>query len=229
MPKSIRNVCYIATLTSVLSLAACTNVPQKNYAIFLSDITYPIKERTINLFTSNHDYAEKIDGPYTLPAIPRSKIPAKYLRQEVPNLTGQPAGTLVVDTTNHFLYLTEANGKAMRYGIGVGKDGFRWSGSGVIQAKRKWPHWTPTPQMIERDPTLRNDMGSREPGLNNPLGARALYIYDANGRDTLYRIHGSPEWWSIGSNVSSGCIRLMNQDIIDLYDRVPLKTKLIVL
>lgn len=228
MPKNLKAFYSKATLMAVISLAGCTNVPQANYASFSSQIDYPLSHHSQHLLITNQDYGSQRDEQFTIPALPTNKIPPKYLRQEVPNITGQPAGTLVVDTANHFLYLTEQNGKAMRYGIGVGKDGFRWAGQGIIQAKRKWPHWTPTPQMIERDPELQYDLASRQPGLNNPLGARALYIYDKDGHDTLYRIHGSPEWWSIGHNVSSGCIRLMNQDIIDLYDRVSVKTKLIV-
>jgi lipoprotein-anchoring transpeptidase ErfK/SrfK len=109
---------------------------------------------------------------------------------------------------------------AMRYGVGVGKAGFGWSGRAVIQYKRKWPRWTPTDNMIARDPELEQWRDGMEPGLTNPLGARALYLFE-NGRDTLYRIHGTNEPWSIGQAMSSGCIRLLNQDIIDLYNRIP--------
>lgn len=119
----------------------------------------------------------------------------------------------------------------MRYGVGLGRAGFEWSGTGVIQWKQKWPKWTPPEEMIQRQPELRKwsaDNGGQPPGLKNPLGARALYIFE-NGKDTLYRLHGTPEYWTIGKAVSSGCVRLMNQDIIDLYARVPSGSKLIVI
>nr|WP_272210743.1 L,D-transpeptidase [Marinicella sp. W31]MDC2876653.1 L,D-transpeptidase [Marinicella sp. W31] len=129
---------------------------------------------------------------------------------------------MVVDTPNRFLYLVEADGTAMRYGVGIGRSGFSWGGNGVIKWKQEWPKWFPPEEMIERDPKLEaysNKNGGMEPGLMNPLGARALYIFE-NGKDTLYRVHGNPDWSSIGKAVSSGCIRMINQDVIDLYNRV---------
>jgi lipoprotein-anchoring transpeptidase ErfK/SrfK len=137
---------------------------------------------------------------------------------------------VVVDTSNHFLYLVRENGQAMRYGVGLGRAGFEWSGRALIQWKRKWPKWTPPAEMIAREPKLEKYSaanGGMQPGLMNPLGARALYIFQ-DGVDTLYRVHGSPEWNTIGKSVSSGCVRLMNQDIVDLYDRVPNKTPILV-
>lgn len=186
---------------------------------------------TLTNFTSGKNsgqYSARTDNGYDLPAIPYRKIPSQYLRQRVPNMTNQPPGRLVVDTKKHFLYYTEKGGTAMRYGIGVGREGFQWSGNGVIRGKRVWPSWTPTDAMVKRDPLLRGKNKTFPPGISNPLGARALYIYNDKGQDTLYRIHGSPEWWSIGRNVSSGCIRLLNQDIIDLYNRVSIGTPIIV-
>ena len=120
-------------------------------------------------------------------------------------------------------------GRAIRYGIGVGKEGLAWSGRARVGRKAAWPRWTPTASMIRREPE-RNARwaGGMEGGLSNPLGARALYLYD-NGRDTMYRIHGTTEPWSIGQSVSSGCIRLFNQDIIDLYSRVPVGSPVVVL
>jgi lipoprotein-anchoring transpeptidase ErfK/SrfK len=120
------------------------------------------------------------------------------------------------------------NGRALRYGVGVGRDGFDWSGRAKILMKRKWPTWTPPRSMIERQPELEKYANGMPPGLDNPLGARALYLFE-NGRDTLYRLHGTNEPWSIGKAMSSGCIRLFNQDIIDLYDRVPRGTSVVVL
>ncbi len=176
-------------------------------------------------------YGAKRNEKFPLPAIDTSKIPERFLRRQVSYRTRYPVGTVIVDTRKFYLYLVEPNGKAMRYGVGLGRQGFEWSGEGVIQWKRAWPTWTPPEEMIERQPELRKysaENGGMKPGLKNPLGARALYIFQ-NGKDTLYRLHGSPEWWSIGKSVSSGCVRLMNQDIVDLYSRVRGKPRLIVL
>ncbi len=175
-------------------------------------------------------YAARVDEGYPLPAIPIEKINRKFLRQIVADPTGEPAGSVVVDVSSHFLYLVRGNGEAIRYGVGLGRAGFEWSGRAVIQWKRKWPKWTPPDEMIARSPELekwsaRN--GGQPPGLDNPLGSRALYIFKG-GEDTLYRVHGSPEWWTIGKSVSSGCVRMLNQDVIDLYDRVPNKSPILV-
>ena len=175
-------------------------------------------------------YGEEPDEEYPLPAIPYQKINPRYYRQMVDDPTGQRPGTLVVDTGNHFLYYTYPGGKAMRYGVGLGREGFLWAGRGVIQYKRKWPRWVPPDEMIARQPELAEyqaETGGMPGGLDNPLGARALYIF-RNGEDTQYRLHGSPEWWTIGKNVSSGCVRMINQDVVDLYDRVPGKTPVLV-
>jgi len=175
-------------------------------------------------------YAEREDGGFVLPAIPYEKIDKRFLRQIVPDPTGERPGTIVVDTSTHHLYLVRENGEAIRYGVGLGRAGFEWAGRAIIQWKQAWPKWTPPDAMIARQPELAKYSaanGGMAPGLNNPLGARALYIFK-DGEDTLYRLHGSPEWWSIGKSVSSGCVRLMNQDIIDLYERVPAKTPILV-
>lgn len=172
-------------------------------------------------------YASVHEGPYTLPAIPYAKVPKEYRRQIVKDPTGLPPGTIYVSTKDHFLYYVLPDGEAIRYGVGIGKAGFEWSGRANVQYKRQWPRWTPPPEMIQRQPELEKYRNGQEPGPNNPLGARALYIYQ-NGQDTGYRIHGSPEWWSIGKSMSSGCIRLMNQDIIDLYERVKGQAPIIV-
>lgn len=175
-------------------------------------------------------YAAQPDEQFPLPAIPYRRINRKFLRQWVDNPTGERPGTIVVDVGNHFLYYTYPNGKAMRYGVGLGRAGFEWAGEGVIQYKRQWPRWTPPDEMIARQPELAKYSaanGGQDPGLANPLGARALYIFQ-NNEDTLYRIHGSPEWNTIGKSVSSGCVRMINQDVIDLYGRVPGKTRIVV-
>ncbi len=172
-------------------------------------------------------YAAIHENGYTLPAIPYEKVPKQYRRQIVPDPTGEAPGTIVVRLNERFLYLVLPGGEAMRYGIGVGRAGFEWSGRANVQYKKKWPRWTPPPEMIKRQPELEKYRNGQEPGPTNPLGARAFYIF-RDGVDTGYRIHGNPEWWSIGQAMSSGCVRLMNQDIVDLYDRVQGKAPIIV-
>lgn len=167
---------------------------------------------------------------FPIPAVNLKKVPKRFLRRQVDFKTRHEVDTLIVDTRSFYLYLVQGGGRAMRYGVGLGRAGFEWSGIGVIQWKQRWPKWTPPEEMIKREPELRKwsaENGGMPPGLDNPLGARALYIFE-NGEDTLYRLHGTPEYWTIGKAVSSGCVRLMNQDIIDLYDRVPSGSKLVV-
>jgi len=149
------------------------------------------------------------------------QIDPQYEKQTVDYPTDEPAGTVVVDTPNKFLYLVEGGGKAMRYGIGVGRPGFTWAGVKTITAKKEWPDWRPPADMLQRRPDLPRYMPG---GEDNPLGARAMYL-----GSTLYRIHGSNEPWTIGTNVSSGCIRMRNQDVEDLYDRVKVGTKVVVI
>ncbi len=175
------------------------------------------------------DYKARKDGGFNLPAIPVKKMKKQFLRQRVSYRTFEKAGTLIVDTKHRYLYLVEGGGKAMRYGIGVGKAGFEWSGQANVAWKQEWPKWTPPQEMIDRRPDLAKYGGENgmKGGPKNPLGARALYIFQ-NGKDTLYRLHGSPQWASIGTAASSGCIRLINQDIIDLYSRVRNGAKIIV-
>lgn len=164
-------------------------------------------------------YAARVDEGYQLPAIPISKLDPKFVRQIVDDPTGEKPGTIVVDTSEHFLYLVRDGGKAIRYGVSLGKAGFGWTGTAVVQARKKWPVWTPPPEMIQRRPELAKYKDGMPPGPQSPLGARALYLF-RDGKDTMYRLHGTPEWDSIGKNASSGCVRFMNQDIIDLYSRV---------
>jgi lipoprotein-anchoring transpeptidase ErfK/SrfK len=175
-------------------------------------------------------YSAVDEKPYHVPTVNLAKIDPKYYRQEVPTpatITEKP-GTIVVDPTNRFLYLVEDGGQSMRYGIGVGREGFAWSGTAVVHNKAAWPKWFPPPEMVARDPKAAPYANGMEGGINNPIGARALYLWQGN-KDTLYRLHGTNEPLSIGHAVSSGCIRLLNQDIIDLYDRVPVGTKVVVL
>ncbi len=182
------------------------------------------------LGTGPANYGAVQDGGFTVPAIPPGKVDPKYMRQLVrtPGRIQEPPGTIVVDTANRYLYLVQADGTSMRYGIGVGRQGFSWSGDAVIKAKQEWPRWNPPAEMMARDPEAAKYPNGMDGGLQNPLGARALYLFQGN-RDTLYRLHGTNDPSSIGKAVSSGCVRLVNQDIIDLYNRVPVGTRVVVL
>lgn len=174
-------------------------------------------------------YAALEDGGFRVPGVPAGEMKERNRRALVDDPTGQPPGTLVVDPKNRFLYLVQENGKALRYGVGVGREGLEFSGTAEVAHKRAWPRWMPTPNMIAREPEKYEKWaGGMAGGESNPLGARALYLFK-DGKDTLYRIHGTNEPWSIGEAVSSGCIRMMNQDVIDLYQRIPDGTKVVVL
>lgn len=162
------------------------------------------------------------DERFPLPAIDTDDIDPRLWRQEVDYVTVEKPGTLIVDTPANYLYHVLPNGRAMRYGIGVGREGFSWSGRAKVAYKRAWPRWTPPDSMVARQPELEPYSianGGMPPGLDNRLGARALYIHQ-NGRDTLYRVHGTPFPNSIGTSASDGCIRMFNQDVIHLYDHV---------
>jgi lipoprotein-anchoring transpeptidase ErfK/SrfK len=152
---------------------------------------------------------------------PQQAPPEQFRRQEVAYDTLEAPGTVVIDTPNKFLYLVEPDGRALRYGVGVGRPGFSWAGVKQISRKAEWPGWTPPPEMLLRRPDLPRHMDG---GVGNPLGARALYL-----GSSMYRIHGTNEPWTIGQNVSSGCIRMMNDDVIDLYGRVKVGTRVIVM
>lgn len=166
---------------------------------------------------------------FPIPATRITNVDPKYLRTQIDYETDEHPGTIVVDTANRFLYLVQEGGTAMRYGIGVGLAGLELEGSATVARKAEWPRWTPTQDMIRRNPEVNAQWaGGMQPGLTNPLGARALYLH-RDGRDTLFRIHGTSEPRSIGKAISSGCIRLFNQDIVDLYRRVPVGSKVVVL
>ena len=163
------------------------------------------------------DYGPVNDGGFVTPAVDMTTVDPGLLRQEVAWHGKEKAGTIVVKVPERHLYLVEADGRALRYGIGVGRsEGTNFHGTAIIGRKEKWPHWTPTENMKQAIPLYRHYAGGMNGGPDNPLGARAIYI-----GNTLYRLHGTSEPWTIGQAVSSGCIRLFNQDIIDLYDRVP--------
>jgi lipoprotein-anchoring transpeptidase ErfK/SrfK len=160
------------------------------------------------------------DQPGVVPAPHEERLPTAYQRQAVFYRTNEPAGTIIVDTADRYLYLVQGNNRAIRYGIGVGREGFQWQGLLKITRKAEWPDWTPPPEMIQRQPYLPRFMAG---GPGNPMGARALYL-----GATIYRIHGTNQPQTIGSAVSSGCFRLVNDDVADLYARVPVGTKVVV-
>jgi lipoprotein-anchoring transpeptidase ErfK/SrfK len=159
-----------------------------------------------------------VESPYN-PGQP--VMDPRFMKQEVAYDGSEAAGTVVINTRERMLYLVQGSGRAIRYGIGVGRPGFTWSGVHHITNKREWPDWTPPDEMLKRRPDLPRHMAG---GPENPLGARAMYL-----GSTLYRIHGSNEPWTIGTQVSSGCIRMRNEDVVDLYSRVKVGTKVVVM
>lgn len=173
-------------------------------------------------------YGPLTDAGLNLPAVPVSEVPVEFQRQTVEYATDQAPGTIIINPGAKQLYFVTGRNKAIRYGIAVGRAGFQWSGEAIVDERKTWPTWTPPKEMIERKPELQQWEAGMPGGLENPLGARALYL-TTNGIDYGYRIHGTPEWFSIGKNASSGCIRMINQDVIDLFNRVPDGAKVIVL
>ena len=177
--------------------------------------TQPRPQAPLNFTPTIEDPAPGVDHGNT-----SDNLPDQYQRQAVFYRSQHPVGTIIIDTNERHLYLIESETRALRYGIGVGRDGFSWSGLLQITRKSEWPDWHPPPEMIERQPYLPRFMAG---GPGNPLGARAMYL-----GNTVYRIHGTNAPETIGHAVSSGCFRLVNEDVMDLYDRVPLGTHVIV-
>ncbi|WP_253944407.1 L,D-transpeptidase [Pseudogemmobacter hezensis] len=212
--KILRKTSLLA-LAGALALSACvettTTAGTDKAAPQLIDQPEIVTDATI--------YAARSDGTYTVPALPVDQIPAAYRRQVVDYPSDLPPGTIVIDPTPRFLYYVLGKGKALRYGIAVGAEGFGWSGESIVSNKRQWPTWTPPAEMIARKPSLEKWRKGQPGGPTNPLGSRAIYL-TSNGRDYGYRIHGTPEWKTIGRNASSGCFRMINQDVMDLYERV---------
>ena len=174
-------------------------------------------------------YGPLNDHGHEIPGLDLSKIDPSLLRQQVAFFGPYRPGTIVVNIGERRLYFVEPGGMAMRYAVGVGREeALNFRGSAVIGRKAEWPHWTPTPDMIRRMPIYAHYASGLPGGINNPLGARALYLY-RNGRDSYFRLHGTNEPDTIGQRVSSGCIRLFNHDIIDLYNRAPVGTPVVVL
>jgi lipoprotein-anchoring transpeptidase ErfK/SrfK len=210
-----RSVLFGGASLAALALTGCTSVAQRA----------PEEPRFSQYYIDM--YGPRPDERFPIPAADLRRMNPSYFRTDVADPTGEKPGTIVVSTAERYLYLVQEGGRAIRYGIGVGREGFAWSGRGQIGRKAEWPTWTPPTQMVQRQPELKQYAGGMPPGLGNPLGARAMYIY-RDGHDSLYRLHGTPEYWTIGEAVSSGCVRLVNQDVIDLYGRVPVGTKILV-
>lgn len=212
---------FMAGASSLMALAAagCTTTTPPAPQIQLPP---PISPEVVAM------YAARPEEQFPLPAVDLRYLDQKYYRQRVPYITSERPGTVVVDTGNYYLYHVEENGMAMRYGAGLGRAGFEWSGRGHIAYSREWPVWTPPSEMVDRQPELEQWRNGQPPGLDNPLGARALYIHEGN-RDTIYRIHGTGETWTIGQAVSSGCVRLLHHDVIHLADNVRPGSAIVVL
>jgi lipoprotein-anchoring transpeptidase ErfK/SrfK len=172
--------------------------------------------------------SDTTDDPYPLPPFDYSRLDRAFHPTVVEYKGRQRVGTVVVDTPAHQIYLVVDGGFAIRWGCAVGKDGFRWAGMADVGRKIMWPKWTPPKEMIERSPEKAKWANGMPGGPDNPLGARALYLFQ-NGNDTLYRIHGTTDPMSIGKNASSGCIRMISQDVVELYRRVPVGSKVVVL
>ena len=214
----------MALLAATLLASAC--LPTTTAPVVAADGVTPIIDPGV--IDANTAYLATSDSGFDLPTVPVDQVPEPYRRQTVVYETDQAPGTIIINPAQRVLYFVLGNGNAIRYGIAVGRDGFEWSGEALITERKPWPTWTPPPEMIERKPELARFEDGQPGGLTNPLGARALYL-TTNGVDYGYRIHGTPEWNSIGSNASSGCIRMINQDVIDLYNRVPNGSKVIVM
>ena len=168
------------------------------------------------------------DKKFKIPAADISKVDPKYWRRTVRFETKEAPGTIIVDPGKYYVYRIEGDGNATRYGANVGREGFLWSGDAYVGRKAEWPIWTPPKEMIKRQPEAAKYAGGMAPGLDNPLGARTLYLYQ-NGRYTLYTIYSTSDPETIGTNLTSGCTGLLTQDMIDLYERTPVKTKVVVL
>lgn len=215
--RVFRRTAAAPVVLAFLLLAACVDP-----TVSPSASTQPLPKAEENV------YLASMDAGIQIPALPVDQIPETHRRQVVAYETDQPAGTIIINPKTRLLYYIVGKNKAIRYGISVGRAGFEWSGEAIVANKKPWPTWTPPKEMIERDPKLAKWEKGQPGGPTNPLGARAIYL-TSGGKDYGYRIHGTPEWKSIGRNASSGCIRMINQDVIDLYGRLQGGEKVIVL
>jgi lipoprotein-anchoring transpeptidase ErfK/SrfK len=216
--RFLRHAALTPAILAVALLAACVDPAAGPTAS-----SQPVPKAGENV------YVATMDAGIEIPALPLDKIPEGYRRQLVAYETDQAPGTIIINPKTKLLYYVLGKNKAIRYGIAVGKSGFEWSGEAIVAEKKPWPRWIPPKEMIARKPELAKfDEVGQPGGPTNPLGARAIYL-TSGGRDYGYRIHGTPEWQSIGRNASSGCIRMINQDVMDLYGRIQGGEKVIVL
>jgi len=227
-----RSLIFSGLSLGAAGLAGCASssfAPPANYSSGRRDLT-----RTLARPNYAATYMPYPGERFAILPVDYQDIDPRFLRQTVEFASNEPVGSIVVDPGSYHLYFVEAPGRATRYGVGVGREGFGWSGSARINMKRDWPDWVPPREMVERDPEIRAklEMTSRGLGVrggpNSPLGARAMYLF-ADGRDLGYRIHGTLEPGTVGTNVSSGCIRMINQDIVHLYTRAAIGTPVRVL
>ncbi|WP_461722442.1 L,D-transpeptidase [Bartonella sp. LJL80] len=227
MKSSLRKNLGVSTAIGLLglTLAGCTTTASNTNTT--SPTAKVVKSTLLGTKPLEERYEQSADEPFKIPPV-TVKIPEQFQRTIVSYPSVEAPGTIIVEPQNNYLYLVTGNGKAIRYGVGVGAAGLGFQGVANLQFKRKWPKWTPTPEMVERNPGRYKRFADGVPGgLTNPLGARALYLFQ-NNIDTYYRIHGTTQPSSIGKNVSAGCIRMLNKDVIDLYERVQTGAKVIV-
>jgi lipoprotein-anchoring transpeptidase ErfK/SrfK len=234
---SRRSLLSLGLAATSVSIAGCSGSSTGGPLFGLLDASRPrrsISGRTISKPNYSAVYASYPGEPAPVKEFDYARVDLAYLRQEVEYLGTEEPGSVVVDPASRHLYFVEAPRRATRYGVGVGREGFGWSGTAKINMRRSWPDWVPPKEMVARDPAIRAQLvstprGKGVPGgQKNPLGARALYLF-ADGGDTGYRIHGTIEPETIGTDVSSGCIRMVNQDVIHLYQRALEGTKVVVL
>jgi lipoprotein-anchoring transpeptidase ErfK/SrfK len=223
MPLTTSSLLRCCLVAAALGLSACTI---EGLPTGTSTSTPAAKAPTVP--AAEQIYVSSMDSGFEIPAVPLEKLPEGLRRQMVEYPNTEVPGTIIVAPGQKVLYYVVDAKQAIRYGIAVGRAGFEWAGEANVDQVRPWPTWTPPPEMIERKPELKEWEKGQPGGPTNPLGARAIYLL-SDGRDYGYRIHGTPEWWSIGSNASSGCIRMINQDVLDLSARVQPGAKVVVL
>lgn len=221
MPPKTSHLLRLGLVSAAFALSACTmeGLPTGTETPVSRAPAIPAAEQI---------YASGTDNGFPIPAVPLEKLPEGLRRQMADYPNEEQPGTIIVAPGQKVLYYVVDAKRAIRYGIAVGRAGFEWAGDANVDVVRPWPTWTPPPEMIERKPELAQWENGQPGGPTNPLGARAIYLL-SNGRDYGYRIHGTPEWWSIGTNASSGCIRMINQDVLDLAARVQPGAKVVVL
>jgi lipoprotein-anchoring transpeptidase ErfK/SrfK len=234
-----RTIVAGASVSAAATLAGCVGTnpsPSLNAAAITTAPPLSTANSALDAVSPQYSsiYAEIKDGAFIVPAVEYSRVDPAFLRQYVSYDSREAPGTIVVDPANHYLYHVEDGGRATRYGVGVGRDGFRWAGEARIKSKQEWPDWYPPSEMLDRRPDLMPHMVDLQSGIgmhggpDNPLGARAMYLWQGN-KDTYFRIHGTNEPFTIGTSQSSGCIRMINQDAMDLYQKTPVGTRVVVL